>query len=312
LLKNFPKISIVTISYNQGQYLEQTILSVLSQNYPNLEYIIIDGGSTDNSVEIIKKYADKLTYWTTEPDKGQYDAVEKGLNRCTGEIMAWINSDDFYLPGAFMKVADIFQERVEINWLRSLPLECDEKGSIYNRIAIPWARWSKYRYLTNDFQFIQQESCFWRKKVWDNAGRAMDKKIKYAGDMELWARFFRKEKLYTINDHFAVFRQRETNQISKIFLKEYLQEGVGIVRREKSRLSFFQRAIVFYLFFIRIFYGPFFFFNIPILKYIYEWSFKIPKLVPGRSDQPGSTKQIKLPPIILGNYVFQKRSFSLK
>ena len=224
-MRSLPKISIVTVSFNQGKYLEQTIQSVLSQNYPNLEYIIIDGGSTDNSVEIIKKYESKLTYWESAADEGQYHAVEKGLNRCTGEIMAWINSDDFYLPGAFMKVARIFESRKGVNWLRALPLECDESGNIFNRIASPWARWSKWRYLTLDFQFIQQESCFWRKKVWDEAGRTMDREVKYAGDMELWARFFRKEKLYTSNDQCAVFRKSEKDQISKTYLKVYLLEG---------------------------------------------------------------------------------------
>lgn len=312
MLSKLPKISIVTISFNQGQYLEQTILSVLSQNYPNLEYIIIDGGSTDNSTEIIKKYSPQLSYWISEPDAGQYYAVEKGLNLCTGDIMAWINSDDFYLPGTFMKVANIFQQYQDVNWLRSLPLECDEKGAIYNRIATPWARWSKYRYLTNDFQFIQQESCFWRKKVWDDAGREMNKEIKYAGDMELWARFFRKEQLFTAEDHFAVFRQRENNQISKMFLKEYLLEGKSIIKREKSRLSLLQKTWIFNLFLIRIFYGLFFFYNIPVLKHIYSIFFKIPGMIPGNSIQPKSTNEIKFPPIIIGNYVLQKKGFSLK
>src|SRR6186713_1857154 len=90
MTENFPKISIVTISFNQGDFLERTICSVLDQNYPNLEYIIIDGGSTDGSVEIIKKYQDKLTYWVSEKDKGMYDAIQKGLQRTTGEIMCWL------------------------------------------------------------------------------------------------------------------------------------------------------------------------------------------------------------------------------
>ena len=104
-------ISIITPSYNQGQYLEQTINSVLGQNYPHLEYIIIDGGSTDGSVAIIKKYAEHLKYWVSEKDRGQASAINKGLQYCTGEIFNWLNSDDYLQPGALQKIANAFSEK---------------------------------------------------------------------------------------------------------------------------------------------------------------------------------------------------------
>ena len=111
-VSTYPKISIITPSYNQGQFLEQTIVSVLGQNYPNLEYVIIDGGSTDNSVEIIKKYEQHLAYWVSEKDKGQADAINKGLKFCTGEIFNWLNSDDYLENGALYKIAAAFENPV--------------------------------------------------------------------------------------------------------------------------------------------------------------------------------------------------------
>lgn len=112
-----PKISIVTPSFNQGRFLEETISSVLKQNYPNLEYIIIDGGSTDETVDVIRRYESKINYWVSEKDRGQVHAINKGLEKCTGEIFGFINSDDLYLPGTFFAVADYFARHHRVEWV---------------------------------------------------------------------------------------------------------------------------------------------------------------------------------------------------
>ena len=112
-----PKISIVTPSFNQGQFIEETIRSVLDQNYPNLEYLVIDGGSTDQTIDIIRKYETQLSYWESEKDRGQVHAINKGLARTTGDIFAYINSDDIYLPGTFATVANYFDEHPRSEWI---------------------------------------------------------------------------------------------------------------------------------------------------------------------------------------------------
>jgi glycosyltransferase involved in cell wall biosynthesis len=239
---NYPKISIVTPNYNGGVYLEQTIQSVLSQDYPNVEYIIIDGGSTDNSVAVIKKYESQLTYWVSEPDKGLYDAVQKGFAQSTGEIMAWINSDDLYHPKAFFTVAEIFSLN-GVNWLQGIPTVFDEKGrTVY---VSPIKRWSKLDYYLGNFEWIQQESVFWRRSLWMTSGNKIDTRMKYAGDLELWLRFFRHEKLFVTNALLGGFRQRAQGQLSMDFMNEYIVEArTKIVDEVENIISKEERDLV--------------------------------------------------------------------
>lgn len=129
-MKNWPKISIITPSFNQGKYIEQTILSVINQNYPNLEYIIIDGGSTDETVSIIKKYEKSISYWVTEPDNGQSHAINKGLEKCTGEIFNWLNSDDWYMPGALFEVANAFINNIAAQYVSGYEKHIEQNGMV--------------------------------------------------------------------------------------------------------------------------------------------------------------------------------------
>ncbi len=219
-MSNLPKISIVTPSYNQGQFLEQTICSILDQNYPNLEYVIIDGGSTDNSVEIIKKYSNRLSYWVSEPDTGHGNALNKGFSKTSGEIMAWLNSDDKYLPWTFEVVAEIFSLFPDVNWIVGVNGWWDKKGrlvtarNIYKNI---------YDYLLGNYAWIQQESVFWRRSLWEKAGGKINEKYKFSVDGELWCRFFLIDKLYHVESIISGYRFHDNNR-GKLYLESCFSE----------------------------------------------------------------------------------------
>jgi glycosyltransferase involved in cell wall biosynthesis len=233
---SYPKISIITPSYNQGQYIEQTILSVINQNYPNLEYIIIDGGSTDNSIEIIQKYEKYLAYWISEKDEGMYEAIQKGFEKSTGEIMAWINSDDVYYPHALHTVVEIFTDFPDVQWLSAHPTCIDEQGrTVY--IATE-RRYSKYAYLTKHRpEWIHQESTFWQRSLWERAGGCMDTSLKLAGDFELWMRFFDYEQLYVATTLIGGFRIRSSDQKTLSQYDKYIEETEKVIAKHLANLT---------------------------------------------------------------------------
>jgi glycosyltransferase involved in cell wall biosynthesis len=243
MAKKTPKISIVTPSYNQGKYIEETILSVIGQNYPNLEYIIVDGGSTDNSVEIIKKYEKHLTYWVSEPDNGMYEAIQKGFEKSSGEIMGWINSDDMLHKKSLFTLCEIFSSFPQIKWLQGLNTVFDESGRVV--LSSPPKLTSRYNFYLKEynqlFGFIQQESTYWRRNLWQEAGSYITKDCKYAGDYDLWMRFFRYTPLYITQALIGGFRVRTKGQLSRDNYKSYLLEVDEITAREISLLNQKQR-----------------------------------------------------------------------
>ena len=176
-------VSIITPSYNQAAYLEQTILSVLEQDHLHIEHFVIDGASTDHSVDIIKKYSNRLAGWVSEKDNGQADAINKGFARATGEIIAWLNSDDYYLAGAVSAVVKIFEEHPEVVLVYGNMLAVDEHGKTFNAL--------NYKQLTLEdllcFQIIGQPSAFIRRSALQITG-GLDPAFHFLLDHHLWIR----------------------------------------------------------------------------------------------------------------------------
>lgn len=203
------KISIVTPSLNQAEYLNLTINSVLQQNYPKLQYVIIDGCSTDGSPQIIKSYAKQLAYYASEPDEGHYDAINKGFQYTDGEIMAWINSSDVYYPWTLQVVSDVFRDNPEIEWISGIATHLD-RGTYPNSIVK--SQKNKYDILSGNYKWLQQESMFWRRTLWDKVGGKLNTDCKYVGDFELWLRFFEVAELFYVNTILGGFRHHHSRR----------------------------------------------------------------------------------------------------
>lgn len=181
---NQPLVSIITPSYNQAGFLEKTIRSVLEQNYQNLEYIIVDGGSTDGSIEIIKAYEDRLAWWVSEPDRGQTDAINKGFSKANGDILAWLNSDDTYLPGAVSEAAQYLESNPEAGLVYGDANLIDEQGKVIGKFP---ARQTDYNRLMRGYVHIPQQASFFRAHLWRKVG-PLDPTFYFAMDYDLWVR----------------------------------------------------------------------------------------------------------------------------
>ena len=183
-------VSIITPSYNQAAYLEQTILSVLRQIYPNIEYLVIDGSSKDNSVEIIKKFADRLAYWVSEKDSGQAEAINKGFARANGKILGWLNSDDYYLPNTISAVVKCFEENPDVVMVYGDMLAVNGNGQTINVM--------KYRRLSLEdllcFQIIGQSSVFFLRSAIEKTG-LLDTNFHFMLDHHLWIRLAQQGKI---------------------------------------------------------------------------------------------------------------------
>jgi glycosyltransferase involved in cell wall biosynthesis len=230
---DYPKISIVTPVLNQVKHVEATIRSILNQNYPNLEYIIIDGGSTDGTLEVIKKYAAQLSYWVSEPDNGMYEAIQKGFEHSTGEIMAWLNADDMYHKGSLFTIAEIFTVYPEVEWLEGANSVWDNHDCGGRAVAVWQGKaFSKYDFFVGDYHWVQQESTAWRRSLWEKT-EGLNTQLKYAGDFALWLSFFRHAKLYQTSALVGGFRKWSSHQLSVAHIDKYEEECRSVLQNEE-------------------------------------------------------------------------------
>lgn len=233
-----PIITIVTPTYNSERFLEDTIQSLLNQNYPALEHIIIDGGSTDGTLDIIRQYESHFAYWISEPDNGMYDAIQKGFAQSTGSIMAWLNSDDIYPSWTLHTVADIFHDLTDVDWITSIrPLIWNEDGIATETMALSGFSKASFfhaehmpHHTGHKLETIQQESTFWRRSLWEAAGSTLDTTLKYAGDFELWMRFYQHTSLVGVRTVLGGFRSHG-NQLSHQQAEAYHTEALSILEK---------------------------------------------------------------------------------
>lgn len=197
-----PLVSIVTPSYNQAQFLEETIQSVLAQDYPNIEYILIDGGSNDGSQEIIHRYANRFAYWVSEKDQGQAEAINKGLGRARGEIWAWINSDDIYYPHAVSQAVNYLMAHPEVGMVYGDADLIDEEGKIIGQFA---SRQTDYHRMLDGFVHIPQATTFIRAELWKQVG-LLDNNLFFAFDYDLWVRIAKVSRIQYLPLKWAKFR----------------------------------------------------------------------------------------------------------
>lgn len=233
--KLLPKISVITPSYNQGHLIEETIQSILNQNYPNLEYIVMDGGSTDNTVEVLKKYKDQLSF-VSKKDKGQTDAINQGIARSTGEILMYLNSDDVMLPNTLNTVGEYFLSNTDAMWLTGDYFIIDAEGKKIQSFVANYKKFLRNFPLFNVLSianFIIQPSTFWRKKLGVEIGK-FDEQLHLCMDYDFWMRAIQKYPLHVLPNHLSLFRIHGTSKGGTQYEKQFNEEHTVMLRYNQN------------------------------------------------------------------------------
>jgi glycosyltransferase involved in cell wall biosynthesis len=225
-----PRITICTPSFNQGHFIEETINSVLNQSYPNLEYIVMDGGSTDGTVDILRKY-EKHLVWKSEKDRGQSDAINKGFRMASGDILAFINSDDVYEPGALHKVGKFFAGHPQASWLTGQCRIVGPQGREFRKLITYyknfWLLFKSYNVLLV-LDYISQPATFWRRDIVKRIG-SFDEGLHLTMDYDYSLRVGKQYKLWIINDYLASFRVHDASKSA--FIHDHFNEDLSIAQR---------------------------------------------------------------------------------
>jgi len=231
---DFPRITIVTAVYNGDRYLEATIRSVVDQDYPNLEYIIVNDGSDDGTGEIISAHETQFAKIITQPNRGLYAALNAGFAVCSGEVMGWLNASDLMHVNGLFVVGSVFRSFGEVEWITGRATKFNEAGMTVEVKELP--HWSRLRFLAGANRYIQQESTFWRRSLWERAGGYVNEGFRAEGDFELWVRFFRHARLYPVDALIGGYRFLE-DALSWSNMRGYDETCQEIVTREALRMK---------------------------------------------------------------------------
>ena len=226
-----PKITVITPSFNQGKFIKETIDSVLAQSYPNLEYWVMDGGSTDETVTILKSYGEKIN-WISEPDSGQTDALNKGIRRATGEIITYINSDDVYLPNTLNTVAEYFTEHPQTQWVTGDYFIIDEAGKKIQSFVANYKKFL-HSHLSLSLLLVAnpviQPNTFWRRSLMSEVG-LFDETLHLCMDYDCWLRIMQRYPVAVLHQHFSLFRIHAKSKGGEQYTKQFAEE-YAVARR---------------------------------------------------------------------------------